>query len=238
MTHEEELTRAFETSDWFTIARILIHQNHNLDWTIGTGIVNKHPTYYLIMLSEQWERNGNKLDEFVPTAANYDHTEFLAWLMLKGANPNHRSEYDDKLHLTLANLPGMQILLAAQACVTTTALEEKLKDYSDLTGYGLYPDYGEHEHEQELADDEEYRQDCISVPHQIALLLRYGANPYRQGLIHRVFNKRYRSMLERAGVMPILLSAHMVPRVGCHSPLRVLPVEVVRLVGAYIWHTQ
>ena len=174
------------------------------------GYEGLYPTFLIIAIIDIFDTRGMGgyyIKNALMTAAQRNNYELMRWFLeVKKLDPNGTP--DGYLPLFFADYDGMQILLEAGA--NPNAKPSVLRYYVGTIA----------------------RHDP-----SIILLLRHGANPYRKEVdfkkttMEMAYSDRCRSMLERAWMVPILLSPRMVPRIGPQSALQMLPVEIVRLVA-------
>jgi len=185
-------------------------------WT-EQGIRNNYPISFLKTIYLQYCLSLNVLQRYnyhgriVYDAAYHGRVDFLRWL-IEERHLSVNTEEEVCVPLIFAHRDCIELLLKAGA------------DVHMKNGYG----------HTALA------RHIISTPESssISLLLQYGSDPYmknKDGITAIAYSlryaPRYHSVLQRAGILPIMLSALMIPRVGERSPLRVLSTDIVRLVG-------
>jgi len=229
--------QAYARSEWWTLRDLLLHANDvkELENLLGEMILSLDniaapgpaaPLHVFIAMVNRLRALGSPPTRLVYQTTVYARLDYLGWLLLMGGDPNETVIYDGVPlpSLTFASIDAMYVLLAAGAKPVACVLYE----FIDLHWFDREIRAGEH----------------IKNGYRIALLLAHGANPYERipykphmTSMQRVMKKDVPSMyiasLERAGILPILLSARMIPRVGEQSPLRLLASELIRLLYPY-----
>jgi len=186
-----------------------------LSIALDVGIRNGSPLYILIWLFEQCRALNPAFGKgLLRRVALYDVLDFMRWLLdVARLDPN--GDDDGYSPLYDANIEGAQILLEAGADV----------NHHRIVG-------GSHWERGPILRN---WVGIYASSTWISLLLRHGADPYlilgkdRQGIV----TNAHLTLMYRAIYLPILLSPRLVPRLGRNSAIRLLPTELVRLVGTF-----